>query len=104
MQKTHVRLEFSRKWNIPVHHFLRRHVYFSSNSYFSTSTAMFITFFVSSLAHELVMSCIAKKFRGYGFLISVMMTANCGRSEIQVNHQTTLNVSADRALVTLDRL
>ena len=65
-------LEFSREWNIPVHHFLRRHVYFSSKSYFSAPVAMFITFLVSALAHELVMSCITKKLRGYGFLLMML--------------------------------
>lgn len=28
---------------------------------------MLITFLVSSVAHELVMACITKKIRGYGF-------------------------------------
>ncbi|OKL60315.1 hypothetical protein UA08_04133 [Talaromyces atroroseus] len=65
-------LEFSREWNIPVHHFLRRHVYFSAKSYFSGPVAMFITFLVSALAHELVMSCITKKLRGYGFLLMML--------------------------------
>lgn len=33
---------------------------------------MFITFLVSALAHELVMSCITKKLRGYGFLLMML--------------------------------
>ncbi|KAK2765531.1 hypothetical protein FQN54_008385 [Arachnomyces sp. PD_36] len=61
-------LEFSREWNVPVHNFLRRHVYFSSKTHFSTPVSMFITFLVSSIGHELVMGCITKKLRGYGFL------------------------------------
>ncbi|KOC17310.1 putative sterol o-acyltransferase (APE2) [Aspergillus flavus AF70] len=65
-------LEFSREWNIPVHHFLRRHVYFPSKTRFSQSVAMFITFLVSSIAHELVMSCITKKLRGYGFVAMML--------------------------------
>ncbi|THC90861.1 hypothetical protein EYZ11_009674 [Aspergillus tanneri] len=65
-------LEFSREWNIPVHHFLRRHVYFSSLSRFSKPMATFITFLVSSIAHELVMSCITKKLRGYGFIAMML--------------------------------
>jgi sterol O-acyltransferase len=60
-------LEFSREWNIPVYHFLRRHVYFSSRTYFSNSIAMVITFLISGLGHELILSCITKKLRGYGF-------------------------------------
>jgi hypothetical protein len=33
---------------------------------------MFITFLVSSIAHELVMSCITKKLRGYGFIAMML--------------------------------
>lgn len=33
---------------------------------------MFITFFVSSIGHELVMGCITKKIRGYGILAMMM--------------------------------
>ena len=61
-------LEFSREWNIPVYHFLRRHVYFSSKTYVSNVPAMAITFLVSALGHELIMGCITKKLRGYGFI------------------------------------
>lgn len=59
-------LEFSREWNIPVHHFFRRHVYAASRAVVSRSAATVITFFISALAHELVMGCITKKLRGYG--------------------------------------
>ena len=65
-------LEFSREWNIPVHHFLRRHVYFSSRAYFSNTVAMFITFLVSAFGHELIMGCITKKLRGYGFIAMML--------------------------------
>lgn len=60
------RLEFSREWNVPVHNFLRRHVYYPSRTHFSQPVAILITFVVSSVAHELVMGCITKKLRGYG--------------------------------------
>ena len=62
------RLEFSREWNIPVHHFLRRHVYGASRPYMSRNTATLITFLISAALHELVMGCITKKLRGYGFV------------------------------------
>lgn len=65
-------LEFSREWNIPVYHFLRRHVFFSSKTYFSSSMAMAITFLVSALGHELIMGCITKKLRGYGFVAMML--------------------------------
>ena len=65
-------LEFSREWNIPVHHFLRRHVYFASRAYFSNAIAMLITFLVSAAGHELIMGCITKKLRGYGFVAMML--------------------------------
>ena len=66
------RLEFSREWNIPVHHFLRRHVYGASRPYVSRNTATLITFLVSAFGHELVMGCITKKLRGYGFVAQML--------------------------------
>ncbi|KAI4790099.1 sterol O-acyltransferase, partial [Aureobasidium sp. EXF-8845] len=65
-------LEFSREWNIPVHHFFRRHVYSASRNTMSRPVATFITFLVSSIAHELVMGCITRKFRGYGFFAMML--------------------------------
>ncbi|KAK3176050.1 hypothetical protein OEA41_007372 [Lepraria neglecta] len=65
-------LEFSREWNIPVHHFLRRHVYGASRPYVSRNTATLITFLVSAFGHELVMGCITKKLRGYGFIAQML--------------------------------
>ncbi|MCJ1230443.1 hypothetical protein MMC12_007117 [Toensbergia leucococca] len=59
-------LEFSREWNIPVHNFLRRHVYAASTPYVSRTMATVITFLISAVGHELVMGCITKKLRGYG--------------------------------------
>ncbi|KAL9125632.1 MAG: hypothetical protein Q9217_005185 [Psora testacea] len=65
-------LEFSREWNLPVHHFLRRHVYGASRPYVSRNVATLITFLVSALGHELVMGCITKKLRGYGFVAQML--------------------------------
>ncbi|KAL8696083.1 MAG: hypothetical protein Q9224_002980 [Gallowayella concinna] len=65
-------LEFSREWNIPVHHFLRRHVYGASRPYMSRNMSTLITFLLSAFGHELVMGCITKKLRGYGFLGQMM--------------------------------
>ena len=66
------RLEFSREWNIPVHNFLRRHVYGASLPYLSRNGATALTFFVSALLHELIMGCITKKLRGYGFVAMML--------------------------------
>ena len=65
-------LEFSREWNIPVHHFFRRHVYSASRTTMTRPFATLVTFVISSLAHELVMGCITRKFRGYGFFMMMM--------------------------------
>ena len=66
-------LEFSREWNIPVHNFFRRHVYSASRGVkLSRPVATGITFFISAVAHELVMGCITRKFRGYGFVLMML--------------------------------
>ncbi|KAF2400387.1 sterol O-acyltransferase [Trichodelitschia bisporula] len=65
-------LEFSREWNIPVHHWFRRHVYSASRGHLSRPVATVITFLISALLHELVMGCITKKLRGYGFFMMMM--------------------------------
>ncbi|KDN48229.1 hypothetical protein K437DRAFT_284167 [Tilletiaria anomala UBC 951] len=63
---------FSRKWNKPVHNFLLRHVYASSIAVgASKASAMFVTFLLSSLLHELVMAIVSGKIRGYLFLMQM---------------------------------
>jgi sterol O-acyltransferase len=58
--------------NRPVHHFFRRHVYSASKNHMSRPLATTITFLISALAHELVMGCITRKFRGYGFIAMML--------------------------------
>ncbi|KAK5938636.1 Sterol O-acyltransferase 2 (Sterol-ester synthase 2) [Knufia obscura] len=65
-------LEFSRTWNIPVYNFLKRHVFFATRSFAGTQIAMVMTFFISSLGHELIMGCISKKLRGYGMFAMLL--------------------------------
>ncbi|EHN00467.1 Are2p [Saccharomyces cerevisiae x Saccharomyces kudriavzevii VIN7] len=66
--------DFSRIWNIPVHKFLLRHVYHSSMSSFqlNKSQATLMTFFLSSVVHELAMYVIFKKLRFYLFFFQMM--------------------------------
>jgi sterol O-acyltransferase len=88
-------LEFSREWNIPVHHFFRRHVYSASRGLVSRPLATFITFVISALAHELVMGCITKKLRGYGFFMMMMqMPIVMVQRSRWFKGRTLLNVSA----------
>ncbi|KAG6039545.1 hypothetical protein E4U41_002437, partial [Claviceps citrina] len=65
-------MEFSREWNIPVYSFLRRHVYSASRPHTGRIPATVLTFLVSALMHELVMACISKKIRGYGFVCQML--------------------------------
>ncbi|KAI0471962.1 MBOAT-domain-containing protein [Xylariaceae sp. FL0804] len=65
-------MEFSREWNVPVHSFLRRHVYLTSRRSIGRNAATAITFLISALGHEVVMGCITKKLRGYGFVCQML--------------------------------
>ncbi|ROW16031.1 hypothetical protein VPNG_02523 [Cytospora leucostoma] len=65
-------MEFSREWNIPVYSFLRRHVYSASRPHIGRAYATVITFLISAVGHEIVMACITKKLRGYGFICQMM--------------------------------
>lgn len=88
-------LEFSREWNIPVHNFFRRHVYSVSKQRMGRGVATGLTFFVSALAHELVMGCISKKLRGYGFFAMMLqMPIVMVQRSKWVRGRTLLNVSA----------
>ena len=59
--------EFARKWNKPVHEFLMRHVYLESISTYKLSkqNATLLTFFLSSLIHELVFVVIVRRVSLY---------------------------------------
>lgn len=65
--------EYARDWNVPVHKFLLRHVYHSSISAFhvNKTLATFMTFFLSSLIHELAMYVIFKKVRFYLLMLQM---------------------------------
>ncbi|KAF4121851.1 sterol O-acyltransferase [Geosmithia morbida] len=65
-------MEFSREWNVPVYSFLRRHVYSASRPLVGKQTATVITFLISAVGHEIVMACITKKIRGYGFVCQML--------------------------------
>ncbi|KAM5356510.1 hypothetical protein ACJ41O_003156 [Fusarium nematophilum] len=65
-------MEFSREWNIPVYSFLRRHVYGASKPRMGKVAATALTFLISAIGHEIVMGCITKKLRGYGFICQML--------------------------------
>lgn len=59
--------KFARDWNMPVHHFLSRHVYHSTIFWLKLSkpAAATCTFVLSAMMHELVMYVIFGRLRGY---------------------------------------
>lgn len=65
-------MEFSREWNVPVYSFLRRHVYSASRPHIGKNFATLTTFLVSAIGHEIVLACITKKLRGYGFVCQML--------------------------------
>lgn len=66
--------DFARKWNVPVHRFLRFHVYLQTIRSFnlSKSQASILTFLVSSIFHELVM-CVMLGSGPYFYLFFLQM-------------------------------
>ncbi|KXJ92850.1 MBOAT family protein [Microdochium bolleyi] len=87
-------MEFSREWNVPVYRFLRRHVYHTSRPRIGRNMATLITFLISAFGHEIVMACITKKVRGYGFVcqmlqLPIVMLQN---TRLVRKHKTANNV------------
>lgn len=57
---------------------------------------MLITFLVSSVFHEVVMSCITKKLRGYGFICMMLQLPIVAVQKSRFfRGRTTLNVSKE---------
>lgn len=66
--------EYWRKWNFPVHSFLIRHVYFPlRRRKVNKPFALFMTFFVSAVAHEYVVMGV---FRVVNFIAFFIMIIN----------------------------
>lgn len=87
-------MEFSREWNIPVYSFLRRHVYSASRPHTGRMLATVITFLISAVGHEIVMACISKKIRGYGFVCQMLQLpiVMLQRTKWVRGHETLNNV------------
>lgn len=88
--------EYSRLWNKPVHRFLLRHVYHSSISALSLTKlqATLMTFFISSLVHELLMYVIFNRLRGYlfAFQMGQLPLVLISQSPVMRNHRVINNV------------
>lgn len=88
--------EYSRLWNKPVHRFLLRHVYHSSISALSLTKlqATLMTFFISSLVHELLMFVIFNRLRGYLFVFQMgqLPLVFISQSPVMRNHKVLNNV------------
>jgi diacylglycerol O-acyltransferase-1 len=66
--------EYWRKWNMPIHNFLIRHVYYSSRRRnISAANSMLLTFFLSAVFHEYIMIGVIQKCN---FMAFFLMMAN----------------------------
>lgn len=88
--------EFSRLWNKPVHKFLLRHVYHSSISAFSLSksSGVLLTFFISSVIHELMMYVVFGRVKGFLFFFQMFQLPLIliNKSPLLKNHKTIRNI------------
>lgn len=65
--------EYWRLWNAPVHLWLKRHVYMPLKSKgYSNSTAQFIIFLISAVAHEVLVAIPTKVFQSWAFTAMIM--------------------------------
>lgn len=61
--------EYWRKWNMPVHKWIVRHIYFPCmRSGISKEVAVFVSFFVSAVLHELVVAVPCRILKFWAFL------------------------------------
>ena len=69
-------------------------MYGASLPYMPRGAATALTFFVSALLHELIMGCITKKLRGYGFfaMMSQIPIVAVQRSPIFRGHDLLNNI------------
>lgn len=59
-------MEFSRKWNLPVHEYLLRHIYlgvFVKKFKFASGLSKALTFIFSTVFHELVLTVTTHRFK-----------------------------------------
>ena len=65
--------EYWRKWNFPIHSFLIRHVYFPlRRRKVNKALALFLTFFVSAVAHEYLIVGIFRVCNLIAFTIMII--------------------------------
>ncbi len=65
--------EYWRKWNFPIHSFLMRHIYYPlrrRNTHKALS--LFLTFFISAVAHEYLMIGIIRDVNFIAFTIMIV--------------------------------
>ena len=65
--------EYWRKWNFPIHSFLIRHVYFPlRRRKVIKPVALFLTFFVSAIAHEYIVVGVFRVFNCIAFFLMII--------------------------------
>jgi diacylglycerol O-acyltransferase 1 len=65
--------EYWRNWNLPVHNWLKRHIYKPLRIYrFSNTFSSAVVFLFSALAHEYIISIPLKVFHSWAFIAMVL--------------------------------
>lgn len=60
--------EYWTLWNMPVHHWMVRHVYVPIRSATgSRNLGLFISFFISAVFHEILIAVPLHRIKGYAF-------------------------------------
>ncbi|XP_020167276.1 diacylglycerol O-acyltransferase 1-1 isoform X2 [Aegilops tauschii subsp. strangulata] len=81
--------EYWRKWNMPVHKWIVRHIYFPCmRSGISKEVAVFVSFFVSAVLHELVVAVPCRILKFWAFLgimlqIPLITLTSCLKSKFR---------------------
>jgi sterol O-acyltransferase len=65
---------FARDWNKPVHEWLFRHIYHATLTSYPNAgkqSATYLTFFFSSIFHEIALSVVSRKLRLWMFAMQM---------------------------------
>lgn len=90
--------EYWRKWNFPIHSFLIRHVYFPMRRrQVNKAVSLFVTFFLSAVAHEYIMIGIMRTVNFIAFTIMIINVP------IMIIQNQLKNVSYQSILIPLGR-
>ena len=65
--------EYWRKWNFPIHSFLIRHIYYPlRRRKVDKAISLFVTFFISAVAHEYIMIGVIREVNFIAFTVMIV--------------------------------